>query len=856
MRVRHNITALNAFNKLSWTSTMASKSLEKLSSGLRINRASDDAAGLAISEKMRGQIRGLTQAIHNSQDGISLLQTAEGGLNEVHSILQRMRELSVQAANDTYTSTDRMEIQKEIYQLRSEIDRIGNNTEFNTKRLLDGSTAALVSTDKLSTSVIIRDGYGQVSNSSNYKLVISSSPGQNQVQKTNRFTINKGDDAGKGASDTTLLYDVAEFWGASGNFILQDPQTISVIQGDGKAASFTLYSTDTVGDLRDKINSLLANDLGQADNLSASEKNQFVSYVMPEDVPYSAMNEIQKMIYGLKRGWLEMAEERVEQYYGITGTGLDLTVKFYDKAAAGTLAAVSASTNPLDVVPTGGRASDHVLWIDLADFQPGTFPDGDGANSPPFYDDRIIAHEMVHAIMSVNMNWNDGVIPTWFKEGMAELIHGGDERVLSDYVAEGSNPAAVATIMGTVNAAWDSTSNAYSGGYIAVRYLETLIQAENPANDIKNFVQYLSDHTMDQAIANFTALADAAAFTADAAGANGQAFLTGLIAGGDLNNVDTGAIGGNDWNASNPVLSAQDVIDESLAVDTVDGQPLENWNVIWPTDTVTPSENPSFDPYILTPGVTRNVSDSGLESVGGTMIIRSAIAGANGELSFLGDDNVLKALGLNTVQKATETTYSIDVEDAHTGQVIAAGVKTGSNMLVGIINPNIDVQFDSCSGITVSWNSTTKNFDLSGGSAETFVHLADRNMALQIGANEGQDMAIAIGNMSSHALGLDGILVTNRNLAGRAITRIDLAISRVSSQRSKIGAYQNRLEHTMSNLTVAGENLTAGESRIRDVDMASEMMSYTRWNILSQAGIAMLAQANQRPQMVLQLLTG
>jgi len=114
------------------------KSMEKLSSGLRINRAGDDAAGLAISEKMRGQIRGLDQASRNAQDGISLIQTAEGALNETHSILQRMRELSVQAGNDTNNSADRDQIQKEINQLTSEINRIGNTTEFNTQKLLNG----------------------------------------------------------------------------------------------------------------------------------------------------------------------------------------------------------------------------------------------------------------------------------------------------------------------------------------------------------------------------------------------------------------------------------------------------------------------------------------------------------------------------------------------------------------------------------------------------------------------------------------------------------------------------------------------------------------------------------------------
>ncbi|MDP9750556.1 MULTISPECIES: flagellin Hag [Thermoanaerobacter] len=139
MIINHNLSALNAWRALSINNINTQKALEKLSSGYRINRAGDDAAGLAISEKMRGQIAGLNQAQRNAQDGISLIQTAEGALNETHAILQRMRELVVQAANDTNTDVDRANIQKEIDQLKKEIDRIASTTEFNTRKLLDGS---------------------------------------------------------------------------------------------------------------------------------------------------------------------------------------------------------------------------------------------------------------------------------------------------------------------------------------------------------------------------------------------------------------------------------------------------------------------------------------------------------------------------------------------------------------------------------------------------------------------------------------------------------------------------------------------------------------------------------------------
>ncbi len=141
MRINTNISALNAWKNLSITHNHMTKSLEKLSSGYRINRAADDAAGLAISEKMKAQTRGLRQAVRNAQDGISLIQTAEGALNEVHAILQRMRELVVQAGNGIYESDDLQMIQDEINQLVDEINEISTRTEFNTKKLLDGTVA-------------------------------------------------------------------------------------------------------------------------------------------------------------------------------------------------------------------------------------------------------------------------------------------------------------------------------------------------------------------------------------------------------------------------------------------------------------------------------------------------------------------------------------------------------------------------------------------------------------------------------------------------------------------------------------------------------------------------------------------
>lgn len=151
MRINHNIAALNTYNKLGVNNNAMSKNMEKLSSGLRINRAGDDAAGLSISEKMRAQIRGLDQASKNAQDGISLLQTAEGGLNETHDILQRMNELATQAANGTLEPEDRQAISDELSQLTDEVDRIAKSANFNEKHLLDGSLST--KTDDANTDI-------------------------------------------------------------------------------------------------------------------------------------------------------------------------------------------------------------------------------------------------------------------------------------------------------------------------------------------------------------------------------------------------------------------------------------------------------------------------------------------------------------------------------------------------------------------------------------------------------------------------------------------------------------------------------------------------------------------------------
>jgi flagellin len=208
MIINHNISALNTYRQLSINNTNLSKSLEKLSSGLRINRAGDDAAGLAISEKMRAQISGLDQASRNAQDGISLIQTAEGALNETHSILQRMRELAVQAANDTNTDQDRQNIQSEMTQLEKEIDRIANTTQFNTKNVLDGSMGGPVNGNvaNVNANSVLESSTGAALQSTTLLVGLEDSNGNSLgIQVGDNVTINYV----KGGTTYTVSVSVA-----------------------------------------------------------------------------------------------------------------------------------------------------------------------------------------------------------------------------------------------------------------------------------------------------------------------------------------------------------------------------------------------------------------------------------------------------------------------------------------------------------------------------------------------------------------------------------------------------------------------------------------------------------------------
>jgi flagellin len=293
MVVQHNMQAMNTNRQLGITTSAQSKSTEKLSSGYKINRASDDAAGLSISEKMRSQIRGLNKASSNAQDGVSLIQTAEGALNETHSILQRMNELATQAANDTNTTSDRNAIQSEMNQLASEINRISSTTQFNTQNLLDGSfTGKNLQVGSLSGQTIqisisaMSAGALFGTGGTAAKVVADLKVGSTSI------TASTGDDAGNG---NTLYDDVKAT--VSSTTALYDAINVSSFSAAGTAMTFVQAAIEKVSDMRSTLGSVqnrlehtIANLDTTAENTQSAESQIRDTDIAEEMVTYSKNN--------------------------------------------------------------------------------------------------------------------------------------------------------------------------------------------------------------------------------------------------------------------------------------------------------------------------------------------------------------------------------------------------------------------------------------------------------------------------------------------------------------------------------------------------------------------------------------
>ncbi len=935
MIINHNLPALNAYFTLQSNNNNVSRSLQKLSSGLRINRAADDAAGLAISEKMRSQIRGLDQATRNAQDGISLIQTAEGALNETHSILQRMRELSVQAANDTYTSSDRQNIQAEIDQLTSEVDRIAGTTQFNGKSLLDGSTSALVSSDKLTTKIFMRDGlrvldqFGQkAAGGGNYKLNIEAEVGTAQVQKSDIFKVKHAQTTETTAIASSNYCDGrvanAQVCVIAGTSTCNDAMsTLNITFDFGGGCTYTVIDADLNASSAATLATLIRSDANLSSRICATNTGTtlcLISKTAGQDFTVTATmcNNVTlctACITGTFRfGGMVTACYVADQVctvsfttnnscYACVGSinGTCTTNNIFTTQATKNVTNV-AMTSAMKEGTYGVNTCRTLAVVAAAVSCIGGYYSCTGINmvsaittdnsctgintSSLFVVDSVcqtactaMVSYLTHGVNKTGCNIDNATWTTvcvtlstdnWIELGTglgcvqlnlcaATTVKACDKVVINTAAATDADDSAVIMTCSSDGGATftcfatfafntsrvdrnsvdlkffqvDNLKGAYSDASLTVT-TDTFIHDESNAATFTVAKTTVSDDSTIGCIAGLnTKLYDVDKFW-DASGN----FI--------LENPQTISIVQGDGKETSITITGSDTfgsVRDKLNAAIAEG--LGQINVVG-------EENADkFVSFVTAPCA------SGLEAVKGTFVIRSAVAGAAGEFTFVGDDNVIGALSLTTIQKASNNNFYVDVTEAHGLTNVATCVKLSDNNLIGVVHKNVDVQFAANTGVTTCWDATANTFTFTGGAVntcETFVHLADRTMVLHIGANQKQDIGIGIGNMGTASLGIDNIQVTSNELANRAIGKIDLAINRVSSQRATLGAVQNRIDHTINNLSVAYENVTAAESRIRDVDMAKQMMEFTKYNILSQAATAMLAQANQLPQNVLQLL--
>ncbi|MDL2263789.1 flagellin [Synergistaceae bacterium OttesenSCG-928-I11] len=843
MRVKTNISSLHAYNALALTNDKLARSIGRLSTGLHINSAADDAAGLAISEKMRAQIRGTEQAGHNAQDGISMIQTAEGALSETHAILQRVRELSVQAANDTLTAEDRSYIQLEIDQLRLEVDRISTTTQFNKKMLLDGSSSTLWSSSDLETRVIVRDAlrgvdqFGQkTSVEGNYNIKIVTDPGASQIQKSNVMEI------GEMTKQPPTPLEVS------------DENTIDLDTGTNVsgATNGTDWQFDTVagvltisGDGVFKISGGNANKIVVAGGITAniifsgvtvdvSTTNLATAFSVGERTRGATVNLFLEGTNTFKSGGdqagIHLFDASTLNIYDASGNG-SLSATGGDNAAGigGGMEGHGGTVNIYggSVTATGG--------MNGAGIGGGLRGDGGETN---IYGGSVTATGGTNA---AGIGGGDGSGGNG--NGGTTTICGG-----SVTATGGTNAAGIGGgdngNGGETNIYENADVKAISGGGTA----EDIGHGNGKDNSgtTNRLGVYTAPDTSAYAYKPHT-LGEMPEFM----NASGVRIFT---------DPQTITLTQGDGKRTSVTLYASDTMDDvakkiSDAIAYGLGQFMYVDDITNFCTISDGTENTSESVYKKEEIKDENGNITGYK-IHATMLVRSAVAGSGGDISFAGSEDLLRALGLSTIQQSSENRYTVSVNDAHSGNAVVTSMSTTGSTLHGLFGGAIDVEWDAMANTEAAWNEQTKRYEFkrSTGIYETTIHISDNSCVLQVGANEGEDMTIGFADMSARALGLNRILVTDRESAARAITIVDNAIGLVSRQRAKLGAYQNRLEHTTSNLTTMSTNLTASESRIRDADMAKEMMEFTKLNILSQAGNSMLAQANQLPQNILSLL--
>ncbi len=752
LRVNHNILATAAYSELVGVSGRFEKSVERLSSGLRINRAADDAAGLTISEKLRRQVRGLARATMNAQDGISMIQSAEGALNETHSILHRMRELAIQSANDTLTSNDRLEIQKEVVQLRDDINRIAHNTEFNTKKLLDGSQSAVISTSSAQARGLV---VGAASEGGDYRVSLALlAGGSAELQRTKIMTLR---DSNRLAQGDTMLLSIAQLYDANGVFQLEEPQTLT-LHGNSRTAEVYIDGYTTLDNLAQQIQSVMVDG---KDGLGISSSTAVV------------VATAQTLVTGLG-GYLEVNSGFIGEKGRVSFAGqqglIDSLGFSTVRAAKDNFVEVTLTDRENNVRTTQidcDRASGLLSGIDIQfDSQAAQIAGSRGLEEGLYFS----------ATESILVEAGGQTMNLIVASGYSTLE--GIARSFNMQISTASGPVSIKGLSASV-----------SDGEIRLEYARPASVAATVGNGITISFSHPS---------NVLGFRDGVYGSSVDSSKNAEKTVWGFSRfRPDLNNNDVAALEIGD-SINSTIIVLADAMSAEPGVATV-------------ADMISFSEmQAQFNADLQNAGVAVRV-----DQIDNAMVFTSTRIGRN---------NVSEGVAWSSVVSIKSVTSTA------IGSVASAGAS-----------------FMRYFGITEGSKTGT-------GDTNFRMHVQDNDNQYHIGANQAEVMKVSFSEMTAKALDVDNLDMTTVEGAERALGRLNKAIDMVSSERAKLGAYQNRLEYAINNLRNMHTNASSSESIIRDADIASEMIEFTRNQVMQQSAQAMVAQANSNAQGILSLL--
>ena len=790
LRINYNLASSSAQRGLASSQDLYSRMASRLSTGLRINQAADDTAGMAVSEKLKNQVRGLNQAQRNAQDSVSMLQTAEGALTETHGILARIRELAVQSANDTLTASDRANLQAEADQLVAEVDRIASSTQFNGITLLNKNSSVSLHNSGLGLTFQIGANSG---NTLGVTLSAVRSQDLGDVQ-----TLNAAHAVTGGA------------------------KTIDV--GSATAVNYNA-TVDTAFDVRDAINA--ANG-----NITASVKGgklRLESSAAVGTVFASDGGNLQSTLFGSNATVNTVASSTSLEDLGVSASGT-MTITATSGTITGATTLTNLGINSGDTLVlglskaagTGGAAGTRTL-ADIGVTAGGTLTIAfaDAGVSPTETRSIAVTYQRSDTLSALASR-----IDTAVTEAAALTANGNTGTDTLVVTVGGSAGSGAITLTGN--------TTAYSGGTLTINAGTILTDLADSNSGSGSLISKLNLTTITGATTGTTSASSAsvntAAFTESVTYTVGsETDLTAFAAGLQTAIQGAGAIG---TSTAFDVTSATAVINGSnqLAID------------------VSPSSN----------GVTiATITGSGTNALRTLFGLGAAPASATATSAM----NVAAQTETATVSYTTSDTLSTIATKIATA-VTGIG-RVGTSLIAG--NAGAAASFNAgTSMIDITGVDTDTTLTFSSGALRTALNLAAPDTATASGTTSSSAAIVQNAyRLSSNALtGVTSISssssgsidISTQTAASAAISTLDSAINQVSTARANIGAIENRLDSTSRSLAVASENTAAANSRIADADIAQSMSEMVRAQILQQAGISVLAQANQAPSLVLQLL--